>query len=56
MAGDIHVFMNDAFVATSSIKNVGPSEKFDLYLGIDEDIKVKRNSTTNQQNQSTLKT
>jgi uncharacterized protein (TIGR02231 family) len=29
-------------VGTSSIDNIGPGEEFDLYLGVDENVKVKR--------------
>lgn len=41
-AGALGVFLDGDFVGRSSIDNVSPGEKFDLYLGIDENVKVKR--------------
>jgi uncharacterized protein (TIGR02231 family) len=41
-AGSVSTFLGDAFVATSSLKTVMPSEKFELALGADESIGVKR--------------
>ena len=42
LAGKINLFLGPDFVGTSSLETAAPGEKFDLYLGIDEDIKVKR--------------
>jgi uncharacterized protein (TIGR02231 family) len=42
LAGSVSTFLGDAFVATSSLKTVMPSEKFELALGADESIGVKR--------------
>lgn len=42
LAGFVQVFLDEAFVGTSSIKQVAPQETFDLFLGVDERIKVKR--------------
>ncbi|MDD2688935.1 MAG: mucoidy inhibitor MuiA family protein [Candidatus Omnitrophica bacterium] len=42
LAGRVNVFLNGDFVGTSGIDNVGPGEEFDLYLGADENVKVKR--------------
>jgi len=42
LAGRVNVFLEGDFVGTSSIDNVGPGEEFDLYLGVDENVKVKR--------------
>lgn len=42
LAGRVHVFLDGDFVGTSSVDNIGPGEEFDLYLGIDENVKVKR--------------
>ena len=42
LAGRINIFLEGDFVGTSSIGNIGPQEEFDLYLGFDENIKVKR--------------
>jgi uncharacterized protein (TIGR02231 family) len=42
LAGAMSVFLDDAFVASSSLRSVMPGEKFDLALGADEGITVKR--------------
>lgn len=42
LAGRVNIFLNGDFVGTSNITNIGPSEEFSLYLGVDENVKVKR--------------
>jgi uncharacterized protein (TIGR02231 family) len=42
LAGRVNIFLDGDFVGTSSIDNIGPGEEFDLYLGVDENVKVKR--------------
>jgi hypothetical protein len=42
LAGKMNVFLDDTFVAASSLRTVMPGEKFDLALGADEGIAVKR--------------
>jgi len=42
LAGPMNTFLNDAFIASSSLKTVMPNEKFQLALGADEGIAVKR--------------
>jgi uncharacterized protein (TIGR02231 family) len=42
LAGPMNTFLDDTFVAASSLKTVMPGEKFDLALGVDEGIAVKR--------------
>lgn len=42
LAGRVNIFLEGDFVGSSSIDNIGPSEEFDLYLGVDENVKVKR--------------
>jgi uncharacterized protein (TIGR02231 family) len=42
LAGSVNTFLDDSFVATSALKTVMPSEKFELALGADESIGVKR--------------
>jgi uncharacterized protein (TIGR02231 family) len=42
LAGRLNVFLEGDFVGQSSIDNIGPGEEFDLYLGVDENVKVKR--------------
>jgi uncharacterized protein (TIGR02231 family) len=46
LAGTMNVFLDDTFVAASSLRTVMPGETFDLALGADESIAVKR--TLNQ--------
>ena len=46
LAGRVNVFLQGDFVGVSSIDNVGPQEEFDLYLGVDENVKVKREEVT----------
>ncbi len=42
LAGRVNVFLEGDFVGASSIDNISPGEEFDLYLGVDESVKVKR--------------
>lgn len=42
LAGVVNIFLDGDYVGTSSIDNIGPGEEFDLYLGVDENVKVKR--------------
>ncbi len=42
LAGRMNAFLDDSFVATSSLDTVMPGEKFELALGADEGIAVKR--------------
>ena len=42
LAGSMNVFLDDTFVASSPLPTVMPGEKFDLALGADEGISVKR--------------
>jgi uncharacterized protein (TIGR02231 family) len=42
LAGTMNVFLDDTFVAASSLRTVMPGEKFDLALGVDDAIAIKR--------------
>ena len=42
LAGAVNTFLDDTFVAASSLKTVMPGEKFELALGADEGIAIKR--------------
>jgi len=42
LAGRINIFLEGDFVGTSGINTIGPGEEFDLYLGVDENVKIKR--------------
>lgn len=41
LAGETHIFMDNAFVANASIDTTAPNEEFDLFLGVDESIRVE---------------
>ncbi|MFA6378621.1 MAG: mucoidy inhibitor MuiA family protein [Candidatus Omnitrophota bacterium] len=42
LAGEVNLFVEGDYIGKSSIDNIGPGETFDLYLGADENVKVKR--------------
>lgn len=42
LAGSMNAFLDDSFVAASSLNTVMPGEKFELALGADEGIAIKR--------------
>lgn len=42
LAGRVNVFLSGDFFGTSGIDNAGPGEEFAPYLGVDENVKVKR--------------
>lgn len=42
LSGRVNIFLEGDFVGLSSIDNIGPGEEFDLYLGVDESVKIKR--------------
>lgn len=42
LSGRVNIFLAGDFVGTSHIDTIGPGEEFDLYLGVDENVKVKR--------------
>ena len=42
LAGPVAVFVDGAFVSTASLKQIAPSESFDLDLGVDERMKIER--------------
>ena len=42
LPGPVSVFLDGAYVATSALKLIAPGEAFDLFLGVDERVKVER--------------
>ena len=42
LAGTVSVFLDGAFVGSSALKQIAPSETFDLSLGVDERVKIER--------------
>jgi len=46
LAGPMNTFLDETFVAASRLKTVMPGEKFELALGADEGIAIKRKLVT----------
>ncbi len=42
LSGAVNIFLEGDFVGQGKIKNVGPGEEFNLYLGVDENVKIQR--------------
>ena len=42
LAGKTNIFLSGEYVGTSQIKQIAPTEELKLFLGIDDNIKVKR--------------
>jgi uncharacterized protein (TIGR02231 family) len=42
LSGDASIFLSGEYVGTTSVKTTSPGEKFKIFLGIDDGIKVKR--------------
>jgi len=42
LAGPLQIFLDEAYIGNAQLKLVGPGETFDLFLGADERIRVKR--------------
>lgn len=42
LAGPSNIFLDNAFVSTSALKSVMPNEKFEVSLGADEGVAIKR--------------
>lgn len=42
LSGPVSVFLDGAFIATAALEQIAPDEEFDLYLGVDERVKVER--------------
>lgn len=45
LPGRLNVFLDGDFVATSRMDGIAPGEEFDLSLGIDESVKIKKEET-----------
>ncbi|MDD5654342.1 MAG: mucoidy inhibitor MuiA family protein [Candidatus Omnitrophica bacterium] len=54
LGGRVNIFLDGDFVGISSIDNIGPGEQFDLYLGADESVKVKREQVTKKVDQTLI--
>lgn len=42
LPASVRIFLDEVYVGSSTIDAIGKGEEFDLYLGIDEGVKVKR--------------
>ncbi len=42
LPGEAHIFLGGAYVGTTQVKMTAPNEKFKIFLGIDDSIKIKR--------------
>ncbi len=42
LGGRVNVFFDGDFVGTSSFESIAPGQEFDLFMGADENVKVKR--------------
>jgi uncharacterized protein (TIGR02231 family) len=42
LGGRVNIFLDGDYVGTSNLNNIAPQEEFNLYLGSDENVKVKR--------------
>jgi len=42
LSGDASIFLRGEYVGTTNVKTTAPAEKFKIFLGIDDGIKVKR--------------
>ncbi len=45
LPGESSIFLSGEYVGTTRVKLTAPSEKFEIFLGIDDTIKVKREQT-----------
>ena len=48
LAGHVNLFLDGDYIGKSSIDNIGPGEDFNLYLGVDENVKVKRKQVSRE--------
>lgn len=54
LEGDLNVFFGNNFIGTSYLHTVVPEEKFDVFLGIDDGMRVKREQIKDFQGESGL--
>ncbi|MHB8595200.1 MAG: mucoidy inhibitor MuiA family protein [Ktedonobacteraceae bacterium] len=45
LSGDASIFLGGEYVGTTKVKMIAPTERFKIFLGIDDGIKVKRELT-----------
>lgn len=54
--GEVNIFVKDDYIGQSNFPTIGRNEAFDLYLGIDEEVKVKRTELVDKKKKSLLGT
>ncbi len=54
LAGPVDVFMGGDYVGRSSLETVAPGQTFDLHLGVDEGIKVRREEVVRERGEGGL--
>ena len=54
LQGDAHIFLNGTFNTTSTLETTLSNGLFDVPLGADENIRIKRNITASQRNEGFL--
>ena len=54
MPGDMNIFLENDFIGAGAIEMVSPGEKFEVFLGADEGIKVTRSLDTRKVEAGTL--
>lgn len=54
MPGDMNIFLENNFIGSGAIEMVSPGEKFEVFLGADEGIKVTRRLETRKVEAGTL--
>ena len=42
LKGDASIFLSNEYVGTTKVKMAAPNEQFQIFLGIDDAIKIKR--------------
>ena len=52
LSGKVNIFLDGDYTGSSSIDNIAPGEEFDLYLGIDENVKISRDLIDKQVDQT----
>jgi uncharacterized protein (TIGR02231 family) len=54
MPGDMNIFLENNFIGSGGIEMVSPGERFEIFLGADEGIKVTRRLETRKVEAGTL--
>jgi uncharacterized protein (TIGR02231 family) len=52
--GELNIFVDDNYVGQSSMNTIGRGESFDMYLGISDELKVKRTELVDKKKKTLL--